>query len=72
MQAALAAARAAQAAGEVPVGAVVVQNGEIIATGRNTPVGSHDPCGHAEINALRAAAQHLQSYTWTAATFMSR
>ena len=62
LQAALAQARAAQAAGEVPVGAVVVKNGEIIATGRNSSVGGHDPCGHAEINAIRAAAKHLGSY----------
>ena len=62
MQAALAQARAALAAGEVPVGAVIVQNGQIIATGRNAPIASNDPCSHAEINAIRAAAKHLGSY----------
>ena len=62
MQAALAQARVALAAGEVPVGAVIVQNGQIIATGRNSPIASNDPCSHAEINAIRAAAQHLGSY----------
>lgn len=59
---ALAQARAAAAAGEVPVGAVVVRNGEVIAVGRNSPVDSHDPTAHAEISALRAAAAHLRNY----------
>ena len=55
-------ARLAMAAGEVPVGAVVVKNGVVIATGHNTPVASHDPSAHAEIVALRAAAAALGSY----------
>ena len=59
MRLALAEARAAAQAGEVPVGAVVVQSGQVIATGRNAPVHSHDPTAHAEIVALRAAAQRL-------------
>jgi len=62
MQLALAQAREAAAAGEVPVGAVVVRHGEIIATGRNAPVDASDPTAHAEILALRAAAQALGNY----------
>jgi len=62
MQAALAEARAAMAAGEVPVGAVVVKDGQIIATGRNSPIDAHDPTAHAEIVALRAAAKALGNY----------
>ncbi|MEY4883369.1 MAG: tRNA adenosine(34) deaminase TadA [Pseudomonadota bacterium] len=62
MQLALAQAREAMAAGEVPVGAVVVKNGEVIATGRNAPIDGHDPTAHAEIVALRAAAQKLGNY----------
>ena len=62
MRLALAEARAAAQAGEVPVGAVVVRGGQVIATGRNTPVQSHDPTAHAEIAALRAAAQLLGNY----------
>jgi tRNA(adenine34) deaminase len=62
MQAALAEARAAMDSGEVPVGAVVVQGGRIIATGRNRPVASHDPTAHAEIVALREAARILGNY----------
>jgi tRNA(adenine34) deaminase len=62
MQQALAQARQAAASGEVPVGAVVVQRGEVIATGRNAPVDGHDPTAHAEIVALRAAAQALGNY----------
>jgi tRNA(adenine34) deaminase len=62
MQLALAQAREAAAAGEVPVGAVVVQRGQVIASGRNAPVDGHDPTAHAEIVALRAAAQALGNY----------
>lgn len=62
MQQALAQARQAAGSGEVPVGAVVVRRGEIIATGRNAPVDGHDPTAHAEIVALRAAAQALGNY----------
>lgn len=62
MQAALEQARNAQLVGEVPVGAVVVRHGEIIATGFNQPIGSHDPTSHAEITALRQAAQQLGNY----------
>ena len=62
MQLALAQAREAAAAGEVPVGAVVVRRGQLIASGRNAPVDGHDPTAHAEIVALRAAAQALGNY----------
>jgi tRNA(adenine34) deaminase len=62
MQQALAEARQAAAAGEVPVGAVVVRHGEVIASGRNAPVDGHDPTAHAEIVALRAAALALGNY----------
>ncbi|MDP2771514.1 MAG: tRNA adenosine(34) deaminase TadA, partial [Giesbergeria sp.] len=62
MRQALAQAQAAGQAGEVPVGAVVVRGGEVIATGRNAPVQGHDPTAHAEIMALRAAAQRLGNY----------
>lgn len=62
MQQALAEARAAAAAGEVPVGAVVVHQGRVIATGRNAPIDGHDPTAHAEVVALRAAAQVLGNY----------
>ena len=48
--------------GEVPVGAVVVKDGQLIATGRNGPVGAHDPSAHAEILAMRAAAAALGNY----------
>ena len=59
MQRALALAREAAAAGEVPIGAVVVRRGEIVGEGRNAPRGAHDPTAHAEIAAIRAAAAAL-------------
>jgi tRNA(adenine34) deaminase len=62
MSRALELARGAQAAGEVPVGAVVVKDGRIVGEGANQPIGTHDPTAHAEIVALRAAAQALGSY----------
>lgn len=62
MRQALEQAALAAQAGEVPVGAVVVHAGRVVATGRNAPVGSHDPTAHAEIMALRAAAQALGNY----------
>jgi tRNA(adenine34) deaminase len=55
-------ARKAWAAGEVPVGAVVVKDGEVIAAGFNQPIGRHDPTAHAEVMALRAAADKLGNY----------
>jgi len=62
MQLALLQAREAAINGEVPVGAVVVRHGEVIATGRNAPISAHDPTAHAEIVALRAAALALGNY----------
>ena len=62
MRLALAQAREAAAAGEVPVGAVVVKDGQVIATGRNAPIASHDPTAHAEVVALREAARVLGNY----------
>ena len=62
MALALAEARLAAEAGEVPVGAVLVKDGQVIATGRNAPVAQHDPSAHAEINALRAGAAALGNY----------
>ncbi len=59
MRAALDAAVRAAAAGEVPVGAVVVRNGEIVAVAANAPRRLHDPTAHAEIQAIRAAAASL-------------
>jgi tRNA(adenine34) deaminase len=58
----LALAREAQAAGEVPVGAVVVVEGAVIGRGRNAPVASRDPSAHAEILALRQAAAAMGNY----------
>lgn len=55
-------AKAARAAGEVPVGAVVVHQGLVVGVGRNAPIAAHDPTAHAEIMALRAAAQALGNY----------
>jgi tRNA(adenine34) deaminase len=65
MRAALAEARRALAAGEVPIGAVVVIDGAIAATGFNQPIGSSDPTAHAEIVALRAAAKAVGNYRLT-------
>lgn len=62
MRLALAEARAAGAAGEVPVGAVVVLQDAVIGRGRNGQVAASDPTAHAEIGALRAAARHLGNY----------
>jgi len=62
MRSAMALASAAAAQGEVPVGAVVVKDGEIIGRGSNQPIGTHDPTAHAEIVALRDAAAQLGNY----------
>jgi tRNA(adenine34) deaminase len=62
MREALALARDAWTAGEVPVGAVVVRNGEIVGRGFNAPISRHDPSAHAEIMALRDAADNLGNY----------
>nr|WP_035293678.1 tRNA adenosine(34) deaminase TadA [Brevundimonas bacteroides] len=70
MRMALALAQAAADAGEVPVGAVIVDesSGEVLATGSNGPVAGHDPTAHAEIVALRAAAERLRNYRLTGLT----
>ncbi len=62
MREALALARQAEAAGEVPVGAVVVKNGAIIGRGFNAPISRHDPSAHAEMMAMRDAALYLGNY----------
>ena len=62
MRAALELAAEAEACGEVPVGAVVVKDGEIVGRGYNHPISGHDPTAHAEIAAMRDAARHLQNY----------
>lgn len=62
MQRALDEARRARDAREVPVGAVLVRNGQVIATGANRPISGCDPTAHAEIEALRAGAKALGSY----------
>ncbi|MFA6041912.1 MAG: tRNA adenosine(34) deaminase TadA [Methylophilus sp.] len=62
MQAALALAQQAALNGEVPVGAIVVKDGEIIGRGMNSPISQHDPSAHAEILALRDAAKNIGNY----------
>ncbi|MDR9490220.1 MAG: tRNA adenosine(34) deaminase TadA [Spiribacter sp.] len=68
MSRALALARQAGAAGEVPVGAVLVYAGEIVGEGWNQPISTQDPSAHAEIVALRAAGQTLNRYRLPGAT----
>ena len=72
MRIALEAAQAAADRGETPVGAVVVDpaSGEVIATGSNSPIASHDPTAHAEIVALREAARKLGNYRLTGLTLV--
>lgn len=62
MRQALALACSAEATGEVPVGAVLVKDGEIVGEGYNQPIATHDPSAHAEIVALRAAGLRLGNY----------
>ena len=62
MRAALDLAVQAEACGEVPVGAVLVKDGEIVGRGYNHPISAHDPTAHAEIVAMRDAAQRLSNY----------
>lgn len=62
MRAALREAAKAAAAGEVPVGAVIVRRGRVIARGSNKPIGTNDPTAHAEIVALRRAARKAGNY----------
>lgn len=68
MNMALELARQAAALGEVPVGAVVVRDGEVIGRGFNRPIGGHDPSAHAEIAALRDAGQQVGNYRLPGAT----
>ena len=62
MRLALQQAEEARLRGEVPVGAVLVRDGELVASGFNQPIALHDPSAHAEMLALRAAGQILQNY----------
>ena len=71
MREALELADAAEAAGEVPVGALVVCRGEIVGRGANRPIASGDPTAHAEIVALREAARRLGAYRLTGAELYS-
>lgn len=68
MRRALELAACAEAEGEVPVGALVVLEGEVIGEGWNRPISARDPTAHAEIVALRAAAARLGNYRLTGAT----
>lgn len=68
MQAALELAAGAAAAGEVPVGAVVVQDGNVLGSGHNRTLADYDPTGHAEIVALREAARTTGNHRLTEAT----
>ena len=68
MREALAEAARAAEAGEVPVGAVVVQDGRIIGRGHNQPISTHDPTAHAEVVALRDAAASVGNYRLPGAT----
>jgi tRNA(adenine34) deaminase len=67
MDLALVEARQAAAAGEVPVGAVVVLDGRVVGAGFNRPISSHDPTAHAEIVAMREAARAVENYRLTGA-----
>ena len=68
MRHALTLAARAEAEGEVPVGALLVQDDTLIAEGWNQPIAAHDPSAHAEVMALRAAGQALQNYRFTDTT----
>ena len=68
MARALELARRAEAAGEVPVGAVIVRDGAIIAEGWNRPISANDPTAHAEVVAMRAAGRALGTYRLTGTT----
>ena len=70
MRAALEQARLALDAGEVPIGAVVAVDGHILASGFNQPISSRDPTAHAEIVAMRLAAQAIGNYRLTGATLV--
>jgi tRNA(adenine34) deaminase len=68
MRRALQLAQKAADQGEVPVGAIVVMNDQIIGEGWNAPIAGHNPCAHAEIKALQQAGQHQQNYRLPGAT----
>src|SRR5947209_15702821 len=68
MREALALAREAEQRAEVPVGAVIVVNGQVVGRGSNAPIASHDPTAHAELIALRQAAHRLGNYRLPGAT----
>ena len=68
MRRALELAQNAEAAGEVPVGAVLVLDGVVVGEGWNRPIGSSDPTSHAEIEALRAGARQLGNYRLSGST----
>lgn len=68
LELALALAREAEQAGEVPIGAVVVWNGRVLGRGRNSPIALNDPTAHAEILALREASQAIGNYRLESAT----
>ncbi len=70
MRRALALAQQAADAGEVPVGAVVVLDGEVVGEGHNRPISTSDPTAHAEIVALRQAATRVQNYRLSGATMV--
>jgi tRNA(adenine34) deaminase len=71
MREALALAAQAQAAGEVPVGAVIVLHGEVIGKGCNSPIAANDPTAHAEMLAIRQACAHIGNYRLEGATIYS-
>ena len=68
MRRALELAKRAQAEGEVPIGAIVVLDGEIVGEGWNRPIAANDPTAHAEIQALRSASSAVKNYRLTGAT----
>jgi tRNA(adenine34) deaminase len=71
MRQALALAEQGRAAGEVPVGAVIVLNGEVIGKGCNSPIAANDPTAHAEMLAIREACAHIGNYRLEGATVYS-
>src|SRR5437868_6155624 len=71
MREALALALEARAAGEVPVGAIVVLGDQIVGRGRNAPIGGNDPTAHAEMLAIREACQRVENYRLSGATLYS-
>ena len=71
MRAALDEARAAEAAGEVPIGAVILFDGEIVAHGQNRVLRDNDPTAHAEVVALRTAAHAIGNYRLSGCTLVS-